>query len=48
MYVLAFYQTDVFCLRERDLLNRFAAEVSTNLKQGRNKEYAFVLVRVLS
>ncbi|KAJ8435618.1 hypothetical protein Cgig2_012272 [Carnegiea gigantea] len=37
------FQTDVFCLRERDLLNRFAAEVSANLKQGRTKEFAFVL-----
>lgn len=37
------FQTDVFCLRERDLLNRFAAEVSANLKQGRTKKFAFVL-----
>lgn len=37
------FQADVFCLRERDLLNRFADEVSENLKQGKSKEYAFVL-----
>ncbi|XP_021860429.1 acyl-coenzyme A oxidase 3, peroxisomal isoform X2 [Spinacia oleracea] len=36
-------QTDIFYLRERDLLNRFVAEVSAHQKQGRNKEYAFSL-----
>ncbi|KAK9689791.1 hypothetical protein RND81_09G081300 [Saponaria officinalis] len=37
------FQTDIFCLRERDLLNRFVAEVSAHLKHGRSKEQAFVL-----
>ncbi|KAH9613849.1 hypothetical protein KSS87_007892 [Heliosperma pusillum] len=37
------FQTDIFCLRERDLLNRFVQEVSAHLKQGRSREYAFVL-----
>ncbi|KAK6919653.1 Acyl-CoA oxidase/dehydrogenase, middle domain [Dillenia turbinata] len=37
------FQTDVFCLRERDLLNRFVAEVSEHQAQGKNKEYAFIL-----
>lgn len=37
------FQTDIFCLRERDLLNHFVAEVSAHLKQGRSKEYAVVL-----
>ncbi|XP_059663214.1 acyl-coenzyme A oxidase 3, peroxisomal-like [Cornus florida] len=37
------FQTDIFCLRERDLLNRFAAEVSQYQAQGESKEYAFIL-----
>ncbi|KAF8408984.1 hypothetical protein HHK36_005055 [Tetracentron sinense] len=37
------FQTDIFCLRERDLLNRFAAEVSQHQAQGERKEYAFIL-----
>ncbi|KAK9284343.1 hypothetical protein L1049_023514 [Liquidambar formosana] len=37
------FQTDVFCLRERDLLNRFAIEVSQRQAQGESKEYAFIL-----
>lgn len=37
-------QTDIFCLRERDLLSRFAAEVSAHEAQGQSKEYAFILV----
>lgn len=37
------FQTDAFCLRERDLLNRFAAEVSQFQAQGESKEYAFIL-----
>ncbi|KAK9676874.1 hypothetical protein RND81_11G106800 [Saponaria officinalis] len=37
------FQTDIFCLRERDLLNRFVAEISAHQKQGRSKEYALVL-----
>ena len=40
-------QTDIFRLRERDLLNRFVAEVSAHQKQGRHKEYAFTLVMML-
>ncbi|GFS34770.1 acyl-CoA oxidase 3 [Actinidia rufa] len=37
------FQTDIFCLRERDLLSRFAAEVSQHQARGQNKEYAFIL-----
>ncbi|GMN53921.1 hypothetical protein TIFTF001_023057 [Ficus carica] len=37
------FQMDAFCLRERDLLNRFAVEVSNCQKQGQSKEHAFVL-----
>lgn len=35
------FQTDIFCLRERDLLNQFAAEVSSRLSRGESKESAF-------
>ncbi|KAL1555635.1 Acyl-coenzyme A oxidase 3, peroxisomal [Salvia divinorum] len=35
------FQNDIFCLRERDLLNRFAAEVSKYQAQGESKESAF-------
>lgn len=38
------FQNDILCLRERDLLNRFAAEVSVRLSQGESKEYAFAMV----
>ncbi|XP_074289998.1 acyl-coenzyme A oxidase 3, peroxisomal-like isoform X1 [Silene latifolia] len=41
-------QTDIFYLRERDLLNRFVAEVSAQQKQGRSKEQAFVLTYQLA
>ncbi|KAF5732591.1 acyl-coenzyme A oxidase 3 peroxisomal-like [Tripterygium wilfordii] len=37
------FQTDAFCLRERDLLNRFAAEVSQYQANGESKERAFIL-----
>ncbi|KAL5573649.1 hypothetical protein UlMin_023246 [Ulmus minor] len=37
------FQMDAFCLRERDLLKRFAAEVSQYQKQGESKEYSFIL-----
>ncbi|CAI9787648.1 unnamed protein product [Fraxinus pennsylvanica] len=37
------FQNDIFCLRERDLLNRFAAEVSQYRAQGESKESAFVV-----
>ncbi|XP_044466814.1 acyl-coenzyme A oxidase 3, peroxisomal [Mangifera indica] len=37
------FQMDVFCLRERDLLSRFAVEVSQHQAMGQNKEYAFIL-----
>ncbi|KAL6966136.1 Acyl-coenzyme A oxidase 3, peroxisomal [Sarracenia purpurea var. burkii] len=33
-------QIDVFCLREQDLLGRFASEVSEHQVRGQNKEYA--------
>lgn len=42
------FQTDIFCLRERDLLNRFAAEVSQRQVKGESKEYTFAVVRILS
>ncbi|CAA2954151.1 acyl-coenzyme A oxidase 3, peroxisomal-like [Olea europaea var. sylvestris] len=37
------FQNDIFCLRERDLLNRFAAEVSQYQAQGESKESAFIV-----
>ncbi|CAN6706673.1 unnamed protein product [Malus baccata var. baccata] len=37
------FQMDAFCLRERDLLNRFAMEVSQRQKQGESKEYSIIL-----
>lgn len=37
------FQSDIFCLRERDLLNRFAAEVSEHQSAGQSKEYASIL-----
>lgn len=37
------FQNDIFCLRERDLLNCFAAEVSKYQAQGESKESAFVV-----
>ncbi|KAL2483403.1 Acyl-coenzyme A oxidase 3 [Forsythia ovata] len=37
------FQNDIFCLRERDLLNRFAAEVSQYQAHGESKESAFVV-----
>ncbi|PIA35061.1 hypothetical protein AQUCO_03600013v1 [Aquilegia coerulea] len=37
------FQTAIFCLRERDLLIRFAAEVSQHQTRGESKEYAFIL-----
>ncbi|GAA0143600.1 oxidoreductase [Lithospermum erythrorhizon] len=36
------FQSDIFCLRERELLNRFAGEVSQRQSAGGSKEYAFV------
>ncbi|THG17303.1 hypothetical protein TEA_008587 [Camellia sinensis var. sinensis] len=42
------FQTDIFCLRERDLLSRFAAEVSEHQAQGQSKEYAFILSHQLA
>ncbi|XP_031273942.1 acyl-coenzyme A oxidase 3, peroxisomal-like isoform X2 [Pistacia vera] len=36
-------QMDAFCLRERDLLSRFAAEVSQYQVKGQSKQYAFIL-----
>uniref|UniRef100_A0A2K1WRX5 Acyl-coenzyme A oxidase n=1 Tax=Populus trichocarpa TaxID=3694 RepID=A0A2K1WRX5_POPTR len=37
------FQMNAFCLRERDLLNRFAAEVSLYQSKGESKEHAFIL-----
>lgn len=39
-------QMDILCLRERDLLNRFSAEVSQYQAQGVSTEQAFTLVRM--
>ncbi|GLT36831.1 hypothetical protein SLA2020_111840 [Shorea laevis] len=36
------FQMDAFCLRERDLLNRFATGVSQCLVKGESKEHAFI------
>ncbi|KAJ9686212.1 hypothetical protein PVL29_015220 [Vitis rotundifolia] len=36
------FQTDIFCLRERDLLIRFAAEISQLQAQGLSREYALL------
>lgn len=36
------FLNDILCLRERDLLNRFAAEVSRYQAQGESKESAFI------
>ncbi|KAI3866020.1 hypothetical protein MKX03_016372 [Papaver bracteatum] len=37
------FQMDIFCLRERDLLHRFASEVSQLQAQGESKVNAFIL-----
>lgn len=37
------FQMNAHCLRERDLLNRFAAEVSLYQSKGESKERAFIL-----
>nr|KJB50145.1 hypothetical protein B456_008G155500 [Gossypium raimondii] len=37
------FQMDVLCLRERDLLNRFVAEVSQCQAKGESKEHAFIM-----
>ncbi|KAD7116818.1 hypothetical protein R6Q59_006472 [Mikania micrantha] len=37
------FQTDIFCLRERDLLNRFVTEVSQHQAQGESKEHIFAV-----
>ncbi|OAY84258.1 Acyl-coenzyme A oxidase 3, peroxisomal [Ananas comosus] len=37
------FQTDIFCLRERDLLKRYADEVSHYQAQGESKEKALLL-----
>ncbi|KAL6594824.1 hypothetical protein ACP70R_048273 [Stipagrostis hirtigluma subsp. patula] len=37
------FQMDLFCLRERDLLNQFAEEVSHHLTQGKSREKALML-----
>ena len=45
-FLTCLQQMDAFCLRERDLLNRFVLEASQYLKQRQSKEYAFNLVTV--
>jgi acyl-CoA oxidase len=42
------FQTDIFCLRERDLLNRFASQVSQRQVQGESKEYTFTVTYQLA
>ncbi|XP_020675293.1 acyl-coenzyme A oxidase 3, peroxisomal [Dendrobium catenatum] len=37
------FQNDVFCLRERDLLNRYASEVYQYQQQGKSRETAILL-----
>ncbi|CDP15892.1 unnamed protein product [Coffea canephora] len=37
------FEHDMLCLRERDLLNRFASEISQRQAQGESKEHAFVM-----
>ncbi|PPD94796.1 hypothetical protein GOBAR_DD08189 [Gossypium barbadense] len=37
------FQIDALCLRERDLLNRFVAEVSQCQAKGESKEHAFIM-----
>lgn len=37
---------NIFQLRERDLLNRFAAEVAQHQAQGVSREITFTLVRM--
>lgn len=37
------FQTDIFCLRERDLLSRFVEEVLMHQKQGQSRQYALAL-----
>ncbi|KAL3502696.1 hypothetical protein ACH5RR_037145 [Cinchona calisaya] len=37
------FQNDILCLRERDLLNRFASEISLRQAQGESREQAFVM-----
>nr|GEW59741.1 acyl-coenzyme A oxidase 3, peroxisomal-like [Tanacetum cinerariifolium] len=39
------FQTDIFCLRERDLLHRFVTEVSQRQAQGKHKESIFTMVK---
>ncbi|CAM8878388.1 unnamed protein product [Rhodiola kirilowii] len=42
------FQNDILCLRERDLLNRFAGEVSQHLSKGLSRESAFMTSYVLA
>ncbi|XP_010279215.1 PREDICTED: acyl-coenzyme A oxidase 3, peroxisomal-like [Nelumbo nucifera] len=37
------FQVDIFCLRERDLLNRLASQVAERQAQGESREYAFLM-----
>ncbi|KAL3632758.1 Acyl-coenzyme A oxidase 3, peroxisomal [Castilleja foliolosa] len=36
------FQNDIFCMRERDLLNRFSAKVAVYQAKGESKESAFI------
>ncbi|KAL8147842.1 acyl-coenzyme A oxidase 3, peroxisomal-like [Apium graveolens] len=42
------FQMNIFCLRERDLLNRFAAEVAQHQAQGVSREITFTLTYSLA
>lgn len=42
------FQNDIMCLRETDLLNKFAGEVSQQLSKGQSREYAFMSSYVLA
>ncbi|KAI3719749.1 hypothetical protein L6452_20653 [Arctium lappa] len=42
------FQTDIFCLRERDLLHRFVKEVSEHQALGESKEHIFTVTYQLA
>ncbi|XP_023766141.1 acyl-coenzyme A oxidase 3, peroxisomal isoform X2 [Lactuca sativa] len=42
------FQTDIFCLRERDLLQRFVTEVSQHQAQGESREHIFTVMYQLA
>ncbi|OAP05252.1 hypothetical protein AXX17_AT3G06560 [Arabidopsis thaliana] len=42
------FQTNVFCLRERDLLERFTSEVAQLQGRGESREFSFLLSHQLA